>query len=238
MKCLISITVNSSNQFFALKKNRNCYGKVLKDVLDGWVKIFVIYLNVYFWERDYITNDFINNLKLTYKFISFKPKKIFLKRERRKIYFLGSHYQKYYSAWETRFHIGEWMSTVLWRAKPGVSPVSVTASVTTFPTASPSQMSHEVQAWLSQQTCRDCLGRCCGLAEPTPPARPVLFPLATRTCGHRGHLALTPRPRWTARSRGARCVHRVPAPHVAVAASCWRGGEFSSAWAGRVAVFS
>lgn len=48
------------------------------------VKIFVIYLNVYFWERYYIANDFINNLKLTYKFIRCKPKDFFfLKRERK-----------------------------------------------------------------------------------------------------------------------------------------------------------
>lgn len=48
------------------------------------VKIFVIYLNVYFWERYYIANDFINNLKLTYKFIRWKPKDFFfLKRERK-----------------------------------------------------------------------------------------------------------------------------------------------------------
>lgn len=69
MKCLISITVNSSNQFFALKKTNHPfhlvkkkirYGKALEDFLDGVQKI-VIYLNVYFWER-YITNDFIKIL--------------------------------------------------------------------------------------------------------------------------------------------------------------------------------
>lgn len=56
MKCLISITVNSSNQFFALKKTNHPfhlvkkkirYGKALEDFLDGVQKI-VIYLNVYF----------------------------------------------------------------------------------------------------------------------------------------------------------------------------------------------
>lgn len=48
--------------------------------MDRVKKTSVIYLNVYFWERCYIANDFINNLKLIYKFID-AHQKIF-KRER------------------------------------------------------------------------------------------------------------------------------------------------------------
>lgn len=97
------------------------------------VKIFVIYLNVYFWERYYIANDFINNLKLTYKFIRCKPKDFFFFKEREKreksFYFLGSHYQKYYSAQEIWPHIGKWMSFSIPEAKAWVSPPSSCYSV-------------------------------------------------------------------------------------------------------------
>lgn len=44
MKCIISVTVNSSNQFFDFKKKnlfhhikeKISYGKILKGFLDGW----------------------------------------------------------------------------------------------------------------------------------------------------------------------------------------------------------
>lgn len=93
MKCLISVTVNYFEQFFALKTNKKkplsilkmkiSSSEVLKDSVLRWtgLKPFVIYLNVYFWERCYLANDLINNFKLTYKFMD-TYQKILKERER------------------------------------------------------------------------------------------------------------------------------------------------------------
>lgn len=51
------------------------------------VKTFCNILNVYFWERCYIANDFISNLKLIYKFID-ANQKILKEREEKKSTFI------------------------------------------------------------------------------------------------------------------------------------------------------
>lgn len=51
-------------------------------------KTFVIYLNVYFWERCCIAIDFISNLKLIYRFIDENQKILKEKEEKSQLLFV------------------------------------------------------------------------------------------------------------------------------------------------------
>lgn len=66
-----------------------------------------------FWERCYIANDFINNLKLIYKFIDANQKILKDREEKSPLLFVGSDSQKYYPGQE--IHVDKTWSHVNWR---------------------------------------------------------------------------------------------------------------------------
>lgn len=74
------------------------------------LKTFVIYLNVYFWERCYIDNDFISNLKLIYKFIDANQKILKEKSQLLSVWVLSKVLFKY-----KEIHVDETWSHVNWR---------------------------------------------------------------------------------------------------------------------------
>lgn len=73
-------------------KKKISYWEVLKNPFLRWtglkLKPFVIYLNVYFWERCCIAIDFISNLKLIYKFIDANQKILKEKEEKSQLLFV------------------------------------------------------------------------------------------------------------------------------------------------------